>query len=545
MRIRFFSGITVGFFISLPWLALVYAGQQIAGFPQTPFELFELLTWSLPGGIISIGIEYLIEFVSFIGLGQTSAAGKAVEIVAAHLLTLVLLSGLAGLYAITLHRLKFPWILRGLLAGLVLTLFTALVGIWDGWGGISPTIGLIWLLFSGLAWGIGLSWGVERLLRSIDGEIESNRRRVLGELAIGSLVVTGISAGLGRWLAPQQKPVEITGGPITPEAVEPSPTPPPAKAGFEPVTGTRPEITPIDDFYRVDINLLPPGDAEFLDTADPLVQRLLAQGGETDLPADTYKLSVEGLVKNPLSLSLANIKSFPMVEQYATLECISNPIGGDLISTTLFQGTRLKDILETAELNSNVVDIKFTAVDGYTESLPIQIALHPETLLCYSMGNQALTKSHGAPLRLYTPNRFGIKNPKWLIKIEAIDTDYRGFWQQRGWTESGIVKTTTVIDTIQLAANNQTLVGGIAFAGARGIQSVELRVDEGEWKSVDLDRALSPLTWVLWRTSLALPLGTHEITVRAIDGDGEVQTEKRSGTHPNGATGYHTKSITI
>jgi hypothetical protein len=315
--------------------------------------------------------------------------------------------------------------------------------------------------------------------------------------------------------------------------------------GFEPVPGTRPEITPIDDFYRVDINLLPPGDVEFLDSADPLVQRLLAQGGDTDLPADTYKLAVAGLVKNPLSLSLADLKSYPKVEQYATLECISNPIGGDLISTTLFQGARLKDILETAELDSNVLDVKFTAVDGYTESLPVQIALHPETLLCYSMGNQPLTKTHGSPLRLYTPNRFGIKNPKWLIKIEAIDTDYQGFWQQRGWTESGIVKTTTVIDTIQTDENNQTLVGGIAFAGARGIQSVELRVNEGEWIPVDLDRALSSLTWVLWRTSLELPPGDHEITVRAIDGKGEVQTERRSGTHLNGATGHHSTSITI
>jgi len=315
--------------------------------------------------------------------------------------------------------------------------------------------------------------------------------------------------------------------------------------GFEPVPGTRPEITPIEDFYRVDINLLPPGDAEFLDSDDLLVQRLLEQGGETDLPADTYILIVDGLVNNPIALSLADLKSYPEVDHFATLECISNPVGGDLIGTTLFQGVRLRDVLETAELDPTVIDIKFTCVDGYSESLPLEAALHPETILCHSMGNQALTKKHGAPLRLYTPNRFGIKNPKWIIKIEAIDSDYLGFWQQRGWSESGIVKTTTVIDTIQTDSKHQTLIGGIAFAGARGIRSVEYRIDEGQWNTAEIDRPLSQLSWVLWRASEELTSGGHEITVRAIDGDGNLQTAKSSNTHPNGATGYHSKRITI
>ena len=545
MKTRLLSGTTVGFLISLPWLALMYAGQQIAGLPLVPFDLFEFLARSLPGGIVSLGIELLIQFVSFIGLGQTSSAGKAVQIAAAYLLSLIILSGFGGLYAITLQRLRIPWMVRGVLAGLFLTIFAVLLANWGGWGETGLMIGLSWLLITGLAWGIGLDWGVDRLLLSVSGAIDGNRRRVLGELAVGSLAITGIAIGLVRWLNSPPKPVEIAGKTITPEATKPLPTAPPTKVGFEPVPGTRPEITPIEDFYRVDINLLPPGDAEFLDSSDPLVQRLLAQGGETDLPADSYRLLVDGLVKNPLSLSLADLKSYPMVEQFATLECISNPVGGDLISTTLFQGVRLMDILETTELDLSVIEIKFTGVDGYSDSLPVQAALHPETLLCHSMGNQALTESHGAPLRLYTPDRFGIKNPKWLIKIEAIDTDYQGFWQQRGWSQSGFVKTTTVIDTLQTDSSNQTLVGGIAFAGARGIQSVELRVDKGDWRLVDLDRSLSPLSWVLWRFSLELPPGEHEITVRAIDGEGEVQTERGSNTHPNGATGYHSKTITI
>ena len=227
------------------------------------------------------------------------------------------------------------------------------------------------------------------------------------------------------------------------------------------------------------------------------------------------------------------------------IPCISNPVGGDLVSTTLFQGVALKDVLDKAGLMANVVEIKFTGVDGYTESLPIQAAMHPETLLCYAMGNKPLTKDHGAPLRLYTPNRFGIKNPKWIIKIEAIDTEFLGYWPKRGWNKNAYVQTTSVIDTLQEDEVSQVQIGGIAFAGARGIQSVELSVDDGPWNQVEVDRPLSALTWVLWRGFTNLSPGKHIITVRAIDGEGEVQTSTPSKAHPSGSTGYHIKKITI
>lgn len=545
MKTRLLIGITVGFFISLPWLALMYAGQLILGTAHIPFELFELLTRILPGGVISLGIEWLIGFVTILGLGQTSATGKIIEMAAAYLLALTLLSLSGGLYAITIQKLKSSWVVKGFIAGSILTALTLLLAYYGGWGSSIFTVSLVWLLVTSLVWGLGLAGGVDRLLLTSQAEADPGRRRVLGELAVGSLVVTGVSIGLGRWFSPQLESQDVAGASLTPQPTAIPPTGPPPKAGFEPVPGTRPEITPIEDFYRVDINLLPPGDAEFLDSSDPFVQRLLEQGGETDLPADTYILAVDGLVKNPLALSLEDLKSYPAIEQFATLECISNPIGGDLISTTLFQGVRLRDVLETAEVEPSVVDLKFTCVDGYSESLPLEAALHPETILCHSMGNQPLTRSHGAPLRLYTPNRFGIKNPKWLINIEAIDTDYLGFWQQRGWSESGLIKTTSVIDTIVSDSGIQTQVGGIAFSGARGIQGVEWRVDEGSWMTAEIDRPLSNLTWVLWRGSAEISSGEHKITVRAIDGNGGVQAERRSSAHPDGATGYHSKRVTI
>lgn len=545
MKNQAITGITVGFIISFPWLALMYAGQRLFGWMHIPFEFFEFLSRSLPGGVITASIEALIQFVTFTGLGQTSFTGKLLEIAFAYLLALAILSLFAGLYAITLGRLNTSWGVRGSLTGLFLGFLTILLANWNGWRGLNLDTGLAWLLLTSLGWGLGLAWGVDRYRLAISQQTDLNRKRALGELVVGSAILTGLAFGMGRWLTLVSTPTEVAQSPTTPEPTRPLPTAPPTKAGFEPVPGTRPEITPIEDFYRVDINLLPPGDAEFLDSNDTLVQRLLQQGGETDLPADTYVLVVDGLVKNSLALTLADLKAYQMVDQYATLTCISNPVGGDLIGTTLFQGVRLRDVLETAEIDPSVIDIKFTGVDGYSESLPVETAFHPETLLCYSMGNQPLTKIHGAPLRLYTPGHFGIKSPKWIIKIEALDSDYKGFWQQRGWTESGIVKTTSVIDTTQGGLENQLMVGGIAFAGSRGIQIVELSVDEGDWKTVELDRPLSHLTWVLWRSALELTPGEHKITVRAIDGEGDIQTEKKSKSQPDGAAGHHSIKITV
>jgi DMSO/TMAO reductase YedYZ molybdopterin-dependent catalytic subunit len=330
----------------------------------------------------------------------------------------------------------------------------------------------------------------------------------------------------------------------TPEPTTPPPTPPPTEVGFTPVPGTRPEITPIKDFYRVDINLIPPGQEEFQRETDSLAQRLRAQG-ETEISKENYLLVIDGLVEKSLALDINALKAFPAVDQYATLKCISNPIGGDLISTTLFQGARLKDVLDRAGLMSEAIDIKFSCIDGYTESLPIQSATDPRTLLCYAMGNQPLASEHGAPLRLYTPNRFGMKNPKWIIKIEAISQDYFGYWEQRGWSEQAFVKTASVIDTVKTLSNGNVEAGGVAFAGARGIQKVELQIDDGSWFPVELNRALSPLTWVLWRASFQMPPGQHQLTVRATDGSGELQTPEREGTYPNGATGYHNLSVNI
>jgi hypothetical protein len=236
------------------------------------------------------------------------------------------------------------------------------------------------------------------------------------------------------------------------------------------------------------------------------------------------------------------------VDAYGTLECISNEVGGNLIGTTQFNGLRLRDVLLQASPLPDAVEVVMRSADGYHESIPIEKALHPDTLLVYGMDGLTLNRTHGYPLRLYMPDHFGMKNPKWLEELELVGDPYFGYWEQRGWDKTARVQTTSVVDTRGSLQGTGRVVslGGIAYAGWRGIQKVEVRINEGEWRTAQLDKPLSRFTWVRWRYDWHDPEpGEHIITVRAVDGDGVLQTERRSRPHPAGATGWHTVRVVI
>jgi DMSO/TMAO reductase YedYZ molybdopterin-dependent catalytic subunit len=284
-------------------------------------------------------------------------------------------------------------------------------------------------------------------------------------------------------------------------------------------------VTSNKDFYRVDINV----------------------AGPPRLDEKTWKLEVSGLVDSPMSLSYDDVRAMPHVEQDATLQCISNPVGGTLIGSTRWTGVRLRDVLKLAKLKDGVVEIKFTCGDGYTESLPLQSALDERTLLTYAMNGEALTEGHGFPLRLWAPDRYGMKNSKWITHLEAISEPYDGYWEVRGWDKQAIVKTTSVIDTIATdrAQGDVVPVGGIAYSGARGVSKVEVSVDGGDWQVATLKDPISPLTWRLWRLDWKSTKGHHEFRVRAYDGQNAIQTDKVADLHPDGASGYHGKNADL
>jgi len=168
--------------------------------------------------------------------------------------------------------------------------------------------------------------------------------------------------------------------------------------------------------------------------------------------------------------------------------------------------------------------------------------LDPRTLLVYGMNGQTLPIAHGFPLRIYIPNRYGMKQPKWISRIEAIDHDGAGYWVDRGWSQEARPQIISIIDAVaeDAGADGRVRIGGIAWAGDRGIRQVEVQADEGAWATATLlTPPLGPLTWVLWRYDWPQQAGRHTFRVRATDSTGALQVGEPSDTQPNGATGYH------
>jgi DMSO/TMAO reductase YedYZ molybdopterin-dependent catalytic subunit len=214
--------------------------------------------------------------------------------------------------------------------------------------------------------------------------------------------------------AEEQAEAARTSGPAA------SPQPGELEKRFPPVPGTRAELTQNSDFYRIDINLKPPS-----------------------VDGRTWRLKLEGLVDRPLALSLDDIRSRPRQTQALTLSCISNPVGGDLISTSVWTGLPFKTLLDEAGLKPGVREIAIESADGFYESVPIAEATDPRTLLVYEMNGEPLATEHGYPLRVFIPGHFGMKQPKWIVRMEAIDHPGHGFWVDRNWSPTAPVLTTS------------------------------------------------------------------------------------------------------
>jgi DMSO/TMAO reductase YedYZ molybdopterin-dependent catalytic subunit len=279
------------------------------------------------------------------------------------------------------------------------------------------------------------------------------------------------------------------------------------------VPGLAPLITPNDDFYTVDEEI-----------ADPMVD------------AAGWRLQIAGAVDAPFEVTYQELLALPQTEQHATLECISNPVGGDLISTATWTGVPLASLLERAGIAAGAVEVVSHAIGGYSDSLPIADAMRPVTLVAVGMNGRVLPRAHGFPARLLAPGYFGMKQPKWLERIEVVTEPYQGYWEQRGWTKAAVVRTMSRIDGYGDVGGG-TFVAGVAFAGDRGISRVEVSVDDGAtWADAELERPLSGLTWRRWRLPLD-PAGDPIVVVRATDGDGVLQPATYADPHPSGATG--------
>ena len=512
-------------------LALLY-GTGLARFP--PFDLADLLIRAAPGDIATWAIETF---------------GRSAQ-------RLILLAGVAlwiALFAILglLNRRGLPRRL-GQVIGASLALPAVLLATWsEGDPGIGRTIWLVvaFAIPNGLGGHLLATWlnRLSAIERKSAGDATSDwlyrpgnvdRRELLQRAGISALAV-GLGGSGAGWIlrragagtvdtaaaTPFDQLAPIIDG--TPIAVATPRSLPPFPDTFPVPPEVRPRLTPNDEFYVVDIS-----------TRDP------------NLPEDDWTLRITGLVEREITLTYADLLALPAVEQDGTLMCISFVYESDLISTTRWTGVPLRTVLERAGWRDGAIELICRGAGGYSDSIPLEKALQPDTLLAYGMNGETLPRSHGFPCRLYVPNIYGEKSVKWLQEIELVGYDYQGYWQERGWTDEAIVNITSFFDTPlgDVARDPSGIItcAGIAFAGSRGIERIELRVDDEDWQPAELEAYDPALVWQRWRFDWRPDSpGPHRLTIRAIDREGNVQIAEEAEPHPDGMTGYQTVTLEI
>jgi DMSO/TMAO reductase YedYZ molybdopterin-dependent catalytic subunit len=538
--VSIWMGALVGALITLPLIALMYLGQQLLGQAFPPYEVFNWISGLLPGPVITFGIDLMIDTMLLLGINVANSAKIAEQGMA---LLLFYLSGIfAGLiFFLILNRLQLKVdLIAGMIMGILFGLPVAVISIDDPGSAPAGFIGLLWFLVLFLGWGITLSLAYKRLsaaepaVETEDGEVSSveviNRRQFLIVLGGAAAAITVVGAGLGTLLntsgnRDEDELLSTHTGEENGEGSFPN-----ANDPVTPVPGTRPEYTPLKDHYKVFIELEP-----------------------TEIDGETWQLPITGLVGNTLMLTLDDLRdNYQPRDQFVTLSCISGRVGTSLIGTTMWTGASLQEVLADADVDPEARYLHITSGDGFYETVDLDLVASDERImLCYDWDGHPLPVEHGFPLRIWYPDRFGMKQPKWITGIEVIDEYREGYWVERGWDEIAQIKATSVIDTVAVDAiietGDQQLVpiGGIAFSGDRGISKVEVRVDGGPWEADMVRSPLSETTWVIWRFEWPFEAGEHTFEVRCTEGDGTPQIEETVKSRPSGATGIHSSSANL
>jgi DMSO/TMAO reductase YedYZ molybdopterin-dependent catalytic subunit len=530
------TGAFVAAALTASLISVFYLAWKLAGLPFVPFDIFDWFTRILPGQVLAVGIRAMVTVIRALNLGPTAAAAKTAEhamaiawmfftgLIAATILFSII-RALRGRYA---RALGFA---LGIAVGIPVALISQQVGQTASAG---PGLSVVWVLVAVLFWGATVGLAYKRLLAGggtmpkpagEDTVERIDRRRFLVRLGSASAVLTVIGAVVGELSKVTRKRVSATiGKDLLWSSTHPLPN---ADAAVKPVPGTRPEYTPLERHYRIDIDTSPP-------MIDP----------------QQWRLKIDGLVEKPLALTLDELQRFEPMQQFITLSCISNPVGGDLIGTTRWSGVSLQRLLPSILLKADATHLKIRAVDGFYEIVSLETIRSDErVMLTYAWDGVPLLPEHGFPLRIYIPDLYGMKQPKWIESIEVTDHWEPGFWVDRGWDKDAQMKATSVIDTVAvdmtiINADHRRLVpiGGIAHAGARGISKVELQLDDGPWREAELRTPLSHLTWVVWRYEWPFDHGKHTFTVRCYEGDSTPQIAAPSPVEPSGATGLYSRT---
>ena len=347
------------------------------------------------------------------------------------------------------------------------------------------------------------------------------------------LLVSGAAAGgaavaafAGRELNARQSVTQARAALRLPAPAEPAP---PLPAGTDlHIPGLSSFITPSSTFYRVDTAIVLP-------EVDP----------------QKWQLHIHGMVDREITISFAELLRKPLIEHYVTLTCVSNPVAGPYIGNAKWLGASLASIIREARPQAGATQLLCTSVDGFTSGTPLQAVLDgPDALLAIAMNGAALPVEHGFPARMVVPGLYGyVSATKWVTDINvttyAAQTSY---WSQRGWSQQAPIKTESRIDVPLSGATinpGRTAVAGVAWAQHKGIDAVEVRVDQGPWHEATLAAVPGIDTWRQWVWYWDATPGNHVIEARATDDTGYTQTAVQAPPPPNGATGYPSINATV
>jgi len=339
-----------------------------------------------------------------------------------------------------------------------------------------------------------------------------------------ALAAGGISALAGRALSERSNVSAAQAAIRFPRPAHPAPPLPP---GTHPdVKGLTPFISPNNAFYRVDTALILP-----------------------EVAPKTWSLRIHGMVDREITLSFDELLRRPLIEDYITLCCVSNPVGGPYIGNAKWLGASLASLLRMARVQAGADQLLCTSTDGFTSGTPIATVMDGrDALLAVAMNGTPLPVAHGFPVRMVVPGLYGyVSATKWVTDIEVTTfASAHAYWTVRGWSQQAPIKTESRIDVPNSAVKaGRTPVAGVAWAQHKGIDAVHVRVDRGPWEQATLAAVPGIDTWRQWVWEWDATPGTHTIEARATDRTGYTQTAGQAPPEPNGASGYPSVTVQV
>jgi DMSO/TMAO reductase YedYZ molybdopterin-dependent catalytic subunit len=486
---------------------LVAAGLQWSGTKGTPSPVL-----AIGAAFVDLTPPWLKDFA-------TNTFGTADKKVLLGGMFVVLAALAAGIGVLAARR-RTP----GLLAVVALGAVAGLAELTRHDAGVLDVLPAVVGAFAGL--GV-LSALLDRAAEPDSPAYKGHDRRAFLRASITTGAVAVVAGSTATWLGKGERSVQASAAAVR----LPAPTgdlpvlPAGADLGLK---GLTPYRVANGDFYRIDTALVVPR----LTTKD-------------------WKLRIHGMVENEVHLTWDQLLALPMVERYVTLSCVSNEVGGNLIGNAEWLGHPLKDLLAQAVPSADADMVLSTSIDGFTAGTPLTAMTDGrDAIIAIAMNGKVLPQEHGFPARLVVPGLYGyVSATKWVVDLEVTRFDRaQGYWTPRGWSAMGPIKTESRFDVPHHGSTvkaGTVAVAGVAWAVHRGVDKVEVRVDNGTWAPARLASTVSVDTWRQWVYEWPATAGKHQLEVRATDGTGAVQTSVNAPPPPNGASGYDTIDVTV